>query len=310
MSALLEVRDIRHSFRGLQVLKGVSFEVGAGELVGLIGPNGAGKSTLFNVISGFLITGILLDTRDASNYWRTFLGRRAVRIFPLYYVVLFAAFVVAPMLGRAPAGLEHQVWYWTYLANWAGPLGRTVTVFPHFWSLSIEEQYYLLWPLLVRRLRPRSLGVLSLGLVVLALASRVCDGRFLFDEMVSKDDETVIRTLAECPGIGRWTAEMFLIFGLKRLDVLAVGDAGLQRAASLLYGKKRKSKTLLPKVAEAWRPYRSVACWYLWESLKTRDSDGLPRRSSETIERAKSGTKISPTKEKSRRRSRRASRAR
>jgi ABC-type branched-subunit amino acid transport system ATPase component len=54
MSALLEVRDIRHSFRGLQVLKGVSFEVGAGELVGLIGPNGAGKSTLFNIISGFL----------------------------------------------------------------------------------------------------------------------------------------------------------------------------------------------------------------------------------------------------------------
>lgn len=104
---------------------------------------------------------------------------------------------------------------------------------------------------------------------ILALASRVCDGRFLFDEMISKDDEAVIRTLAECPGIGRWTAEMFLIFGLKRLDVLAVGDAGLQRAASLLYGKKRKSKTLLPKVAEAWRPYRSVASWYLWRSLET-----------------------------------------
>jgi DNA-3-methyladenine glycosylase II len=104
---------------------------------------------------------------------------------------------------------------------------------------------------------------------ILALARRVCDGRFLFDEMISKDDEAVIRTLAECPGIGRWTAEMFLIFGLKRLDVLAVGDAGLQRAARLLYGKKRKSKTLLPKVAEAWRPYRSVASWYLWRSLET-----------------------------------------
>ena len=55
MAALLEVNDVRHSFRGLQVLKGVSFEVGAGELVGLIGPNGAGKSTLFNIISGFLV---------------------------------------------------------------------------------------------------------------------------------------------------------------------------------------------------------------------------------------------------------------
>jgi DNA-3-methyladenine glycosylase II len=61
---------------------------------------------------------------------------------------------------------------------------------------------------------------------------------------------------------------MFLLFGLKRLDVLAVGDAGLQRAARVLYGKKRKSMTLLPRVAEAWRPFRSVASWYLWRSLE------------------------------------------
>ena len=103
---------------------------------------------------------------------------------------------------------------------------------------------------------------------ILELASRVCDGRILFDQIISKGDEEVIETLAECPGIGRWTAEMFLIFGLKRLDVLALGDAGLQRAARILYGTKRKSKTLLPRVAEAWRPYRSVASWYLWRSLE------------------------------------------
>lgn len=100
------------------------------------------------------------------------------------------------------------------------------------------------------------------------LAARVSDRRLAFDEIISRDDEDVIETLIECPGIGRWTAEMFLLFGLKRLDVLAVGDAGLQRAAGILYGKKRKSKTLLPRVAEAWRPYRSVASWYLWRSLK------------------------------------------
>jgi DNA-3-methyladenine glycosylase II len=61
---------------------------------------------------------------------------------------------------------------------------------------------------------------------------------------------------------------MFLLFGLKRLDVLAVGDAGLQRAARILYGKKRLSETLLPRVAEAWRPYRSIASWYLWRLLE------------------------------------------
>ena len=100
------------------------------------------------------------------------------------------------------------------------------------------------------------------------LAAYVIDGRLDFDTIISLDDEFVIEKLIVVPGIGRWTAEMFLLFGLKRLDVLAVGDAGLQRAARNLYGKKRKSATLLPRVAEDWRPYRSIASWYLWRSLE------------------------------------------
>jgi len=102
------------------------------------------------------------------------------------------------------------------------------------------------------------------------LAAHVSDGRLEFSEIVSLDDESLIEKLVVVPGIGRWTAEMFLLFGLKRLDVLAVGDAGLQRAARNLYGKKRKSATLLPRVAENWRPYRSIASWYLWRSLASR----------------------------------------
>ena len=101
------------------------------------------------------------------------------------------------------------------------------------------------------------------------LAAYVSDGRLDFEEIISLQDEAVIEKLVIVPGIGRWTAEMFLLFGLKRLDVLAVGDAGLQRAARNLYGKKRKSATLLPRVAENWRPYRSIASWYLWRSLET-----------------------------------------
>jgi DNA-3-methyladenine glycosylase II len=99
------------------------------------------------------------------------------------------------------------------------------------------------------------------------LAIHVSEGRLDFNEIAPLDDELVIEKLIIVPGIGRWTAEMFLLFGLKRLDVLAIGDAGLQRAARNLYGKKRKSETLLPRVAEAWRPYRSIASWYLWRSL-------------------------------------------
>jgi DNA-3-methyladenine glycosylase II len=100
------------------------------------------------------------------------------------------------------------------------------------------------------------------------LATHVHDGRLDFDAIIALDDEAVIEKLIIVPGIGRWTAEMFLLFGLKRLDVLALGDAGLQRAARNLYGKKRKSETLLPRVAKAWRPYRSIASWYLWRSLE------------------------------------------
>ena len=101
------------------------------------------------------------------------------------------------------------------------------------------------------------------------LARHVSDGRLDFDAIIALDDESVIEKLVIVPGIGRWTAEMFLLFGLKRLDVLAVGDAGLQRAARTLYGKKRrKSETLLAQVGENWRPYRSIASWYLWRSLE------------------------------------------
>jgi DNA-3-methyladenine glycosylase II len=100
------------------------------------------------------------------------------------------------------------------------------------------------------------------------LAARVQDGRLNFGELIAAEDERLIEKLIEVPGIGRWTAEMFLLFGLKRLDVLAIGDAGLQRAAHLLYGKRRRSPTLLARVAESWRPYRSIASWYLWRSLE------------------------------------------
>ena len=101
------------------------------------------------------------------------------------------------------------------------------------------------------------------------LAMQVADGRLEFDEIHMLDDEAVIEKLIQIPGIGRWTAQMFLLFGLKRPDVLALGDAGLQRAARLLYGKGRKSKTLLSRLGSKWQPYRSVASWYLWRSLES-----------------------------------------
>lgn len=83
------------------------------------------------------------------------------------------------------------------------------------------------------------------------------------------DDEEVISQLTAVPGVGRWTAEMYLMFQLRRPDVVSLGDAGLLRAARAIYGKKFPGgdEELLETVAEKWRPYRTVGCRLLWRSL-------------------------------------------
>jgi peptidoglycan/LPS O-acetylase OafA/YrhL len=109
---------------------------------------------LFFVLSGYLITSILYEARGKPGYFRNFYARRVLRIFPLYYGVLLAYFVVLPWLGAAPElgnALGQQAWYWLYVSNFAmathhdfAPATLGVT-----WSLAIEEQFYLLWPPIV-----------------------------------------------------------------------------------------------------------------------------------------------------------------
>lgn len=98
---------------------------------------------------------------------------------------------------------------------------------------------------------------------IIELARRTNEGRLNFETLQRQVDEDVIATLMELPGIGRWTSEMFLVFGLKRPDVLALGDAGLQRATRLLYGENAN----LENTSKRWRPYASTASWYLWRHL-------------------------------------------
>ena len=96
----------------------------------------------------------------------------------------------------------------------------------------------------------------------------LADGRLQLDDLDSLDDEAVIARLMEVKGFGRWTAEMFLMFRLHRPDVLPVGDLGIVNAVQRLYGlRKRPDAKKLYKLGEPWRPYRSVASWYLWQSL-------------------------------------------
>jgi DNA-3-methyladenine glycosylase II len=100
------------------------------------------------------------------------------------------------------------------------------------------------------------------------LCERVQDGSLDLKLLQALSDEDVIVALTQVKGIGRWTAEMFLMFRLHRPDVLPVGDLGIVKAVQRAYGlRKVPSPERLRRLGEPWRPYRSVACWYLWASL-------------------------------------------
>ena len=138
---------------------------------------------LFFVLSGFLITGILLDTKDAKNYFRAFYARRILRIFPLYYVVLTAVILIGIKLHNddvsAVLPLPEDRWlYYCYLTNWLG-LWKAhwgpdyANYLAHFWSLAVEEQFYLVWPLLVWLLPRQAIIWTASSLAVFAAIFRL-----------------------------------------------------------------------------------------------------------------------------------------
>lgn len=103
------------------------------------------------------------------------------------------------------------------------------------------------------------------------LSQRTSDGTLRLDAFDTMTDEEVIDALTAVRGIGRWTAEMFLMFRLHRPDVLPVGDLGIVRAMQKAYRlRKVPTPARMTRMGEAWRPYRSVACWYLWASLDNK----------------------------------------
>jgi DNA-3-methyladenine glycosylase II len=109
------------------------------------------------------------------------------------------------------------------------------------------------------------------------LSARIVDGRLQLDAIESLPDEDVIERLTAVKGFGRWTAEMFLMFRLHRPDVLPAGDLGIVVAIQRLYRlRKRPDAKRVRKIGEAWTPYRSVASWYLWQSLKLETSTLKP----------------------------------
>ena len=157
---------------------------------------------LFFVLSGFLITGILLDARDSPWLFRAFYARRALRIFPLYYVYLAVCLVLLPaLLGESlfPKAEAKQLWLWTYLANYTLAFGFLHRPLNHLWSLAVEEQFYLVWPAVVW-----TLGRRRLVPVLMVLLPAVC----------------VLRAWMDAAG---YSGQAIYMLTWTRIDALAMG---------------------------------------------------------------------------------------
>lgn len=134
---------------------------------------------LFFVLSGFLITGLLIRAKGRPNYFRNFYARRTLRIFPLYYGVLAGLFLILPRLTTVTPMLaeaaKHQAWLWTYTSNFYLAYvsdWNTLTYVNHFWSLAVEEHFYLLWPLVVFTFSRPTLERICIGVILAGLALR------------------------------------------------------------------------------------------------------------------------------------------
>jgi peptidoglycan/LPS O-acetylase OafA/YrhL len=144
----------------------------------LLVESGAYGVDLFFVLSGFLITGILLDTRESPRYFRSFYARRFLRLFPVYYGYLLVVAVVLPALHRvAHTSMADYTggwwWYFGYISNWKPGHGASDPFLGHFWSLAVEEQFYIWWPAMVFLVPRKALGWAFTGIIAIAVLLRI-----------------------------------------------------------------------------------------------------------------------------------------
>ncbi len=221
-------------------------KAGEGLLLGLFRSGWVGVD-LFFVLSGFLITGILYDARGTSHAFRNFYMRRVLRIFPLYYAVLAVIFLVGPLLGwfdtQAVRNLYHkQGFLWTYTSNlyvsWVGKMVFKADWLNvgHFWSLAVEEHFYLFWPFLVLHLRRRTLIAVCLVLIGFAPALRlifilsgttwVAPYAFTLCRLDTLALGGLLAILARGPvgldGLARWSRRSVPVLGIVLLGIFVV----------------------------------------------------------------------------------------
>jgi peptidoglycan/LPS O-acetylase OafA/YrhL len=211
---------------------GVASSVGIFYLIGLFAHTGWIGVQLFFALSGFLITAGLLDTQGTKHYFRNFYARRALRILPLYYFVLILFLLILPQLTAFPPRFSNhpQASLWLFITNWTNsvPFG-----FGHFWSLAVEEQFYLIWPLVVFWLRPRQLlavcvwiaaGALLLRCVMVVLGA---DAGTIYENTLCRMDALALGGAVACVlrlvKVRTWVRQRLAAIGGAAAAVFAVG---------------------------------------------------------------------------------------
>jgi peptidoglycan/LPS O-acetylase OafA/YrhL len=228
---------------------------------------------LFFVLSGFLITSILLASKERPHYYRNFYARRTLRIFPLYYLVLAVVLIGLPLVSTLPAQLMTDRWmYFAYLSNVALAIGGwQLFMIDITWSLAIEEQFYLGWPSVVRALTPRRLVIVCAILLVAAPLARLAAFEALGWRWIHMgtpfrlDAFAVGGLLALVQVSTRAAAAMFGLGGVTLLTLVLTGQFARD---SFLVGTIGYSLTALTSGAAltlattsrwlAWRPLRRI----------------------------------------------------
>ena len=236
---------------------------------------------LFFVLSGYLITTILLETVDLAGYFRVFYSRRALRILPLYYGACLVLFVgLEHTHFRGTVGYEtlrsNELWYWLYGVNWLialkGWLAAPIYT-SHLWSLAIEEQFYLVWPLVVMLSGRRGVSRIAVVLVTFSFALRLLLVlRHVRPETIFVSTPTHLDGLV----IGAWLAANRLR-AWRRIVWLGVGAAAAYAAIALFRGTANPydpvvqvpSYTLVGLASAGLLAYgaRSSAHWLAWRPL-------------------------------------------
>jgi peptidoglycan/LPS O-acetylase OafA/YrhL len=201
---------------------------------------------VFFALSGFLITGILLDAKGKTGFFRNFYMRRVLRIFPVYYLFLIVWFIVLPRVWPGDVSefsqpASTQAWYWTYMTNLMIVLKGSGFVPPrtyHLWSLSIEEQFYFLWPAVVYVCSRKTLVKVGLGCIAFSLAFRTVmwllgvdyEAGFLLlpGRMDPIEAGCVVAVLSRDPAwserLKRWARPAWLVsFGVIAATIMATG---------------------------------------------------------------------------------------